>query len=65
MFSLSRFSALPAAMLVSLVNTQLRDHFEDLAALCRYHDILAADLQAKLAEEGFVYRPDTNQFRAE
>ena len=27
MFSLNRFESLPGPMLVSLVNTQLRDHF--------------------------------------
>lgn len=63
MFSLSRFSALPGAMLVSLVNTQLRDHFADLDDLCRYHDIQASELQAKLAEDGFVYQADLKQFR--
>ncbi|WP_409422120.1 DUF4250 domain-containing protein [Pseudaeromonas sp. ZJS20] len=63
MFSLSRFSALPGAMLVSLVNTQLRDHFADLADLCRYHDIQASELQAKLAEDGFHYQAELKQFR--
>ncbi|GAA4499481.1 DUF4250 domain-containing protein [Pseudaeromonas paramecii] len=63
MFSLSRFSALPGAMLVSLVNTQLRDHFADLADLCRYHDIQASELEAKLAEDGFVYQAELRQFR--
>ena len=50
-------------MLVSLVNTQLRDHFADLADLCRYHDIQASELQAKLAEDGFHYQAELKQFR--
>jgi hypothetical protein len=65
MFSLSRFSALPAPMLVSLVNTQLRDHFPSLEELVSYHDISAEALITYLAAAEFHYVAAQNQFKAQ
>ncbi len=63
MFSLSGFKALPAVMLVSIVNTQLRDHFASLEELALYHDISAAELTESLASEHFFYDISQNQFK--
>ncbi|GAB3240405.1 DUF4250 domain-containing protein [Pseudaeromonas pectinilytica] len=64
MFSLTRFATLPAPMLLSLVNTQLRDHFPSLEELVRYHDIDAAELSAYLATANFHYIAEQNQFKS-
>ena len=64
MFSLTRFATLPAPMLLSLVNTQLRDHFPSLEELVRYHDIDAAELIAYLATANFHYIAEQNQFKS-
>ena len=63
MFSLSGFKALPAVMLVSIVNTQLSDHFASLEELALYHDISAAELTEFLASEHFFYDISQNQFK--
>ena len=63
MFSLNRFAALPAEMLLSLVNTQLRDNFPSLDELAAYHDIDAAALSAKLSAAGYHYDAGQNQFK--
>ena len=65
MFSLNRFYSLPGPMLVSLVNTQLRDHFPSLQDLVLYHDISADSLCHYLAGAGFVYVTEENQFKAQ
>ncbi len=64
MFDLTRFDSLPAAMLLSVVNTQLRDHFSSLDALADYHDISASALCAYLEAGGFCYVAAQNQFKA-
>lgn len=63
MFSLSGFNSLPAVMLVSIVNTQIRDHFTSLEELALYHDISAAELIEFLASELFFYDNSQNQFK--
>lgn len=50
-------------ILLSLVNTKLRDQCPDLDSLC---DALEADrgaLVGALAQVGFTYDPATNQFK--
>ena len=49
-------------ILLSYVNTKLRDRDPDLAAFCRREDADEAELCAKLAEAGFAYDPARNQF---
>ncbi|MBP8065100.1 MAG: DUF4250 domain-containing protein [Aeromonadaceae bacterium] len=51
-------------MLLSLVNTQLRDHFPSLEELVRYHDIDTAELIAYLATANFHYIAEQNQFKS-
>lgn len=63
MFSLTEFDRLPVAMLVSVVNTQLRDHFNSLDELVEYHDISADQLNRYLASGNYLYSVDLNQFK--
>lgn len=50
-------------MLMSVINTKLRDFFPSLDALCEDLNISRAELCEKLAAAGFEYNPETNQFR--
>lgn len=49
-------------MLLSVVNTKLRDCYADLDALCEDMGIDRAALEHELAA-GFEYMPEINQFR--
>ena len=50
-------------ILLSVVNTQLRDRFPNLEDLCAEHGVTPDALQARLKEAGFTYDPNQNQFR--
>lgn len=50
-------------ILLSVVNTQLRDRFPTLESLCKEHETTAEALTAKLEAAGFRYDPVQNQFR--
>ncbi|MBE6340935.1 MAG: DUF4250 domain-containing protein [Bacteroidales bacterium] len=50
-------------MLLSYVNTQLRDNYASLDEFCSSLDVSRADLEAKLSAAGFDYMPEINQFR--
>ena len=50
-------------ILLSVVNTRLRDEYASLEALCEDLDEDRAALEAKLAAAGFAYDPQRNQFR--
>lgn len=50
-------------MLLSVINTKLRDEYSDLDELCASLDIDKSDLADRLSEAGFSYDPDTDQFR--
>lgn len=50
-------------MLLSFVNTKLRDEYSSLDDLCRSLDIERSALEEKLAEAGFVYMEHINQFK--
>lgn len=50
-------------MLLSVINTKLRDQYPTLDALCSDIGIDAADICRRLAEAGFEYMPQINQFR--
>ena len=50
-------------ILLSWVNTQLRDRYGTLDALCEDRDMEKAELTAKLAAFGYVYDPEQNRFR--
>ncbi len=49
-------------MLLSFMNTQLRDRFPDLAGCCDYYGIEGSQLERKLEEIDYRYDPELNQF---
>ena len=51
------------AILLSYVNTQLRDRYQSLEELCDDLDVDGTELQKKLAGIGYAYHADTNQFQ--
>ena len=50
-------------ILLSFVNTKLRDEYPGLDALCGGLDADKAELEEKLRGAGYAYDPDTNQFK--
>lgn len=50
-------------MLLSIVNMRLRDQYPSLTELCASEGIEAEELVRRLADAGFEYLPDVNQFR--
>ncbi len=50
-------------MLLSYVNTQLRDNYESLEAFCSDADLDQDDLKNKLAQAGYRYVQELNQFK--
>ena len=49
-------------ILLSYVNTQLRDHYPSLDDLCRSLDADREQLASALASIGYAYEPGQNQF---
>lgn len=49
-------------ILLSYVNTKLRDEYSSLEKLCYNEEIDRKTLVDKLARIGYVYNPATNQF---
>lgn len=49
-------------MLLSYVNTQLRDHYETLEELCRSLDVEQGELEKMLEEIDYSYDRKQNQF---
>lgn len=50
-------------ILLSYLNTQLRDRYASLEALCEDMGLEATQIREKLAEVGFSYDEEKNQFR--
>ncbi|MBD5119266.1 MAG: DUF4250 domain-containing protein [Clostridiales bacterium] len=50
-------------ILLSYVNTKLRDEYSSLDALCDGLDTDKAELVNRLSGVGYAYDPDTNQFK--
>ena len=50
-------------MLMSVLNTKLRDAYDSLEALCDDLQLDRAELTGRLHEAGFDYDPARNQFR--
>lgn len=50
-------------MLLSLVNMKLRDQFDSVEELCFALDVNQEDLERELADAGFEYFPELNQYR--
>ena len=52
-------------MLLSYINTQLRDNYPTLEELCRSLDVDEEELKSKLLKAGYVYNSWKNQFKFE
>ncbi|MDE6514075.1 MAG: DUF4250 domain-containing protein [Muribaculaceae bacterium] len=50
-------------ILLSYVNTKLRDDYDSLQAMCDDMDLNPSELEARLGAAGFEYMPETNRFR--
>ena len=50
------------AILLSYVNTQLRDFYPSLEELCKTLDVDQAALEERLRAIGYVYQPEKNRF---
>ena len=50
-------------MLMSVINTKLRDEYSSLEELCKSLGIDETELTEKLEKVGFQYKPEGNQFR--
>ena len=50
-------------MLMSVLNTKLRDEYDSLDALCDDLELNSAELIGRLHEAGIDYDPARNQFR--
>lgn len=60
---LSNFEKMDPNLLVGLVNTALRNDYDDLRDLAKSQGIEASALEERLAQIGYVYVPEQNQFR--
>ena len=49
-------------MLLSFVNTKLRDQYASLDALCDDLNVLSVELEEKLGEIGYFYNAKENRF---
>lgn len=49
-------------MLLSVVNTYLRDHVSSLDELCKTNDLSKEELTQKLSSIGYRYSEEQNQF---
>lgn len=49
-------------ILLSFINTKLRDNYASLAELCDDLNIVESDITTRLASLGYVYDPNQNKF---
>lgn len=49
-------------MLLSYINTQLRDFYPSLREFCRSFDLEEEEVTEKLAKIDYYYNPERNQF---
>lgn len=50
-------------MLLSYINTQLRDNYKDLEDLCDRLDVSRSEIEDKLGKIGYRYNKELNQFK--
>ena len=50
-------------MLLSYINTQLRDHYPSFTELCAAFSVDEKEITDKLSAIGYSYQSDTNQFQ--
>ena len=60
---LSSYETMDPQLLLGLVNTALRNDYENLEDLVKSHDLNEDILRERLRSIGVVYYPDINQFR--
>ena len=51
------------AILLSYLNTQLRDFYPDLDELCKSLYLNREEIERKMAAIGYTYSPEQNRFR--
>ncbi len=51
-------------LLLSLINTKLRDEAPSLEELCKSYDLELDSIKERLEKVGYIYNPDNNQFIA-
>ena len=49
-------------IMLSFINTQLRDNYSSLDDLCKAFDVEKKEIADKLSLIGYEYNSDTNQF---
>lgn len=50
-------------MLLSYINMKLRDEFDSFSELCDVLDIDREEIEQKLADAGYTYNEQLNQFK--
>ena len=50
-------------MLLSYINTQLRDNYSSFEDLCDSLDVDGAEITSKLSAINYEYNPELNQFK--
>ncbi len=63
MLSLDNYKTMDPNMLLSFINTLLRDEFDSLEELCKVHDLSQQVLVDRLKTAGYEYIKEQNQFR--
>lgn len=63
MIGLDSYRTMDPQMLYSIVNMKLRDYYDSLEELANAEDIKREVLEQRLAEAGFTYHAEVNQFR--
>ena len=59
------YSSLPKdpMILLSFVNTELRDNFSSFQEFCKEHSISESEINDKLNDIGYFYNEKTNSFK--
>ena len=52
-----------SVILLSVINTLLRDKYVNLDELCYDYNVTEKDITDKLSLIGYIYNPDQNQFK--
>lgn len=50
------------AILLSFINTKLRDYYKDLDAMCDDMELSKSEIEDKLKTIGYIYKKERNQF---
>lgn len=50
-------------MLLSFINMKLRDEFDSFSELCNVLDLDITEIEQKLADAGYFYNEELNQFK--